>query len=196
MHSGSREGVAEELMPHTSAFSISIWQRRRWARREEIFRQQRWRRGGRGALPHGRPICPRSGVLPPSQQRRRWARREEIFQWQRRLRGGRGALPHGRPICARSGNHPLRRQIHDGGGERIATEPGVETVPCGRRILAGSGQSATPPRPICAAHDGRLSLLRAAEGAGVVGDGRGGCDSGSGRSHSCWVAAAMLVDGR
>ncbi|GMN72332.1 hypothetical protein TIFTF001_052856 [Ficus carica] len=45
----------------------------------------------------------------------------------------------------------------DGGGDGIATKAGVETVPYGRRTLAGSGQSATPPRRICAAHGGRLS---------------------------------------
>ena len=60
--------------------------------------------------------------LPSSQQRRQWARREEIFRQQRRRRGGRGELPHGRPISARSGNLPLRRQIHDGGGEGITME--------------------------------------------------------------------------
>ena len=88
------------------------------------------------------------------------------------------------------------RGDHDGGYKGIAMEPGVETVLCGRRILAGSGQSVTPPRRICAAHGGRLSLLRATKGARVVGYGSGGRGSGNGGSHSCWVAAGMLVDGR
>ncbi|GMN58896.1 hypothetical protein TIFTF001_027991 [Ficus carica] len=51
--------------PHGSS---APWQRRQWARKEEIFRQQRRRRGGRGAFPHGQSICARFGNLPLRRQ--------------------------------------------------------------------------------------------------------------------------------
>lgn len=68
----------------------------------------------------------------------------------------------------------------------------MATIPTGDEFLPDLDNRWPHPRQICATHGGRLSLLRAADGARDVGDGREGRDSGSGGSHSCGFAAATL----
>ena len=80
-------------------------------------------------------------------------------------------------------------------GNREGSREGITTEAAADSDGGGGGNyphGRPHPRQICATHGGRLSLLRAAEGTRDVGYGREGRDSGSGGSHSCWVAAATL----